>query len=650
MKKAAIILGLLSNMAFARQENAKDSLQRLIAVARQDTATVSLYYSYGALLEEKDGDSALYYYRKAQQLAQAIGYRRGEAAYAGNAITVLNNKGQFRKALDDSKKALEIYKQIGSPRDLAVANLNVGSEWQYLSDFNAAAAHYLESKKYAEQIADIKLQRLANNNLAAVFLSLAQFEKAKQYAQRALQYAQQLKDDMAVASSLYNLATAAVYLKQYDTALVLFHKIENIAGEQHDDISFLDAWLGKAGVYSGQNNSVPAAYYFDKVIALSRQKQVPEYEMYAYMGKADLYIQTRNFALAEKAIQQGLQLAIQLETKYERKDLLLKAATLNEHRGNYKVALAYQKQAQALNDSIIGEKNQTVISNNEARYEFEKNQAAIKSLQADKKLYQLTLRQHKSITLALGIGALLLLLLALLIYRNIKNKQKIQKQRIAELEREKKLTASEAILKGEEQERSRLAKDLHDGLGGMLSGIKHSLGTIKASVAMEAEQGKTFDYSIHMLDHSITEMRRVAHNMMPESLTKFGLDAALSDFCNQLSVSGVVAVSYLSMGLEKVPVEHSLAITVYRIVQELLNNAIKHASARKVMVQATREAGLLTLTVEDDGKGFDVDALKTAEGIGWKNIRSRLDYHNGKLHIQSAPSVGTSVFIEFIAR
>jgi len=643
-----MVLGLLPNIAFARQEKAADSMQHLMAAAKRDTAAVALYYSYGALLEEEDADSALYYYRRAKELSQAIGYRRGEAAYASNAIPILNNRGQFRKALNESKTALEIYKQTGSPKDLAVAHLNVGSEWQYLSDFNTAADHYLESKKYAEQINDIRLIRLANNNLASVFLSLSQPEKAKQYAQKGLQHARQLKNEMAISSSLYNLATAEVYLKQYDTALQLFNSIEVIARKQHEDLTFLDAWLGKAGAYNGLNNSSQALFYFDKVIALSKEKQIPEYEMYAYMGKADLYLQNRNYAPADKAIQQGLAMARQLETKYELKDLLHKAAMLNEQQGNYKIALAYQKQAQALNDSIIGEKNQTVISNNEAKYEFEKNQAAIKGLQAEKRLYQLTLRQHRSITLALGIGALMLLCLSFLIYRNVKHKQKIQRQRIAELEREKKLTATEAVLKGEEQERSRLAKDLHDGLGGMLSGIRHSLSTIRSDLAMTEEHGRTFAYSLNMLDHSITEMRRVAHNMMPESLMKFGLDAALKDFCNQLSVSGVVDVAYLSMSLEERPIEPSLAITVYRVVQELLNNTIKHASAKKVVVQVTQESGQLTLTVEDDGKGFDVEALKTAKGIGWKNIHSRLDYHNGRLNIQSAPEQGTSIFIEFM--
>ena len=119
------------------------------------------------------------------------------------------------------------------------------------------------------------------------------------------------------------------------------------------------------------------------------------------------------------------------------------------------------------------------------------------------------------------------------------------------METEKKLTATEAVLKGEEQERTRLAKDLHDGLGGMMSGIKYSLQTMKKNLIMTPENQQAFERSMDMLDSSINEMRRVAHNMMPEALVKFGLDTALNDFCDDVNQSGALQVSYQSIGMDK---------------------------------------------------------------------------------------------------
>ncbi|RYF86921.1 MAG: sensor histidine kinase, partial [Chitinophagaceae bacterium] len=244
-----------------------------------------------------------------------------------------------------------------------------------------------------------------------------------------------------------------------------------------------------------------------------------------------------------------------------------------------------------------------------------------------------------------GSGAALLVIL-LLLFVNFRHQRKLQKQRINELETEKQLTATEAVLKGEEQERSRLAKDLHDGLGGMLSGIKYSFNAMKGNLIMTPDNAQAFERSMDMLDSSIKEMRRVAHNMMPEALVKFGLDAALKDFCNDINQSGALKVSYQSIGMEKADIHQTIAITIYRIVQELLNNSIKHAEATAAVVQLAKENDQLSITVEDDGKGFDVASLQQVQGIGWNNIQNRVEILKGKLDVQSTPGAGTSVFIE----
>jgi signal transduction histidine kinase len=149
-----------------------------------------------------------------------------------------------------------------------------------------------------------------------------------------------------------------------------------------------------------------------------------------------------------------------------------------------------------------------------------------------------------------------------------------------------------------------------------------------------------------MLDSSIREMRRVAHNMMPEALVRFGLDTALSDFCNDINQSGALQVNYQSIGMEGVTLDQTTSITLYRIVQELINNTMKHARATTAIVQITKSEELLSVTVEDDGKGFDTSILKTNKGIGWINIQNRVDFLKGKLDIRSRTGEGTSVQIE----
>jgi len=299
----------------------------------------------------------------------------------------------------------------------------------------------------------------------------------------------------------------------------------------------------------------------------------------------------------------------------------------------------YDQKSDALSQSLQQQELSEYAIELETKYETEKKDNQLK-------LQEVKIKQKNTLNYILLGSAGALLVISLLAYRNYEHKRKLQQQRISELETEKQLTATEAVLKGEEQERTRLAKDLHDGLGGMLSGIKHSFQNMKGNLVMTPDNHQAFERSMDMLDSSIKEMRRVAHNMMPEALVKFGLDTALKDFCNDINQSGALRVTYQSIGMENTAIEQTMAITIYRIVQELINNSIKHAAAETAIVQISKTNGDISITVEDDGKGFDTTLLKGTKGMGWGNIESRVEYLKGKVDVQSEPGKGTSVLIE----
>ena len=209
-------------------------------------------------------------------------------------------------------------------------------------------------------------------------------------------------------------------------------------------------------------------------------------------------------------------------------------------------------------------------------------------------------------------------------------------------ENEKQLLALNSILKGQEDERSRMARDLHDGVGGMLSGIKLNLSSMKGNMIIHEKDAQLFNRSIVQLDNAIAEMRRVAHNMMPEALIKFGINEAVQDFCDGINQSNAVKMKYTSIDLQ--PMEKSTEIILYRIIQELSNNAIKHAAAKNIFVQLNQHQKGLSLVVEDDGKGFD--PLQITRGAGLQNVQSRVDYLKGNFTIESQPGEGSSINVE----
>ncbi|GAA4805201.1 hypothetical protein GCM10023231_37960 [Olivibacter ginsenosidimutans] len=230
------------------------------------------------------------------------------------------------------------------------------------------------------------------------------------------------------------------------------------------------------------------------------------------------------------------------------------------------------------------------------------------------------------------------------------------KQRMAEQERKLRITQHQqqrqeeqmhyfqAMVQGQERERKRLAIDLHDRLGGLLANIKLLLSKNPNS-PLTPELLHQRQTALVKLDTAVNELRRIARNMMPETLLRFGLVAALRDFCEDLEHQGINIV--LQTYDFSPDIDKQQQITLYRILQELINNAVKHAHAQYILVQCMQNDDKIYLTVEDDGKGFDVEKEADKKGTGFYTIKNRVAYLNGQLDIQSEPKVGTTITIEF---
>ncbi|MBP6730485.1 MAG: hypothetical protein KA149_00410 [Chitinophagales bacterium] len=196
-----------------------------------------------------------------------------------------------------------------------------------------------------------------------------------------------------------------------------------------------------------------------------------------------------------------------------------------------------------------------------------------------------------------------------------------------------------------EEERTRFARDLHDGLGGLLSSVKFSLNNLKDNISLSNALGKQFDQGLNKLDTGIAELRKIAHNMMPENLQQFGLNTALKDFCITIQQGTGCNIHYECFGMEHYSFNSQTDIAIYRIAQELVNNALKHAAAEQIIVQLQNSKTSITLTVEDNGKGFDKSIIKNGKGSGWKSIESRVNLLKGSCLVTSS-SIGTTITID----
>lgn len=200
-----------------------------------------------------------------------------------------------------------------------------------------------------------------------------------------------------------------------------------------------------------------------------------------------------------------------------------------------------------------------------------------------------------------------------------------------------------AIMKGEEQERSRLARELHDGIGGMIAVIKMNVGSAMKENP-EASEKVDLPMLDKLLENTSDEVRKTAANLMPDVLAKYGLEEAATLYCHQINNRSALFIDVQFHG-DLSFLDKATELILYRIIQELIQNTIKHARATKAALQVIRHEDTLHLSLEDNGSGFDPSVHSSGFGLG--NLRFRVQSLHGKLEIRSSPDQPTTVHIEF---
>ena len=272
--------------------------------------------------------------------------------------------------------------------------------------------------------------------------------------------------------------------------------------------------------------------------------------------------------------------------------------------------------------------------------------------QARKLIHDLTEQRRKRIQRDLSIVlSAALLVVAMLLWRGLRirrrlaeRERQVHRQEVDELMHQQEMKAINAMLEGQEKERDRVARDLHDRLGSMLSAIKMQVGSLEERVTeVRKDQQDQYGKVSSLLDEAVGEVRRISHDLVSTSLSRFGLERALQDLCDSIRVSGRLEVELTTFGLEQ-RLERSVEIVVYRIVQELVSNALKHARATEIGVSVTRQTGRLSVMVSDDGAGFDPSTVQAGMGLG--NVQGRAASIGGTVRIDSALGRGTTVSVE----
>ena len=650
------------------QTKSIDSLLGLLQNARQDTTKITLNYGLAAELGNYDIQRADKYLEAGYTLAKKINSRYYIAYYfktKGGFLFDMTKYDESRLRYDSGialyndlinterrdAALMKIYK-LGKTDCLVGKGLLSAKQYNY----NESNQYYMEAIAGIEHITGTEKNNYLANlyaDIASNYYELEQFENALKYDKQGLPYLDEHNNtDMYVIGHLF-VADDFSGLLKFDSSSVYLEKVRPIVMRLNKPNLNVRFYYILGGIYRKKKEWGNALINFQKANEAAGKMKDDFQVLNSEEGIAACYLQLDDLDKARK-------LALIVFNKSNVANVpILKVQSLQllteieEKSGNIDKAYQYQKQWMQVSDSIKKEKVQRQMHETEVKYQNEKKEKEILQLQKSNALQSLSLQKKSTFNYFLIGSVVALLLTGFLGFRNLRHRQQLarqqdelQQQRIRELEKDKQLVVVGSMLKGQEEERSRLAKDLHDGLGGLLSGVKFSLSNMKENLLITPENMAVFERSLDMIDTSINELRRVAHNMMPEMLAKFGLDEAVKEYSNNINATKLLTVKYQSLGMET-RLDKATEIIVYRILQELLNNILKHARATEVFVQLIREGSRLSVVVEDNGNGFDESLPANNKGAGLANIRSRVEYLKGRLDIHSEQGKGTLVNIEF---
>ncbi|AQX10534.1 ATP-binding protein [Elizabethkingia ursingii] len=585
---------------------------------------------------------AINYYENSPTTSTLYG-RYGNTAKELSAIYADLNEYQLEEKY--SKQFLLLASKQNDPNLIFDAYMRMGYmfEQKYVQNPSDKQFRNRAEQYYVQAITTFNKNKgsmLNKSNLSYAAINLANLytefnpEKAMEYAQLANKVSLETGDAIHIASSFGILAELAIQNKHYDLAKSYFLKASMEIGKSpvrnHNiELSILESL---SRISEEQGNYKEALVYYKSYV--DKYKSVYDQEK--------LDITKRLESQFEKERQEQKYIKLQLESDKKAQEIKL-------------INILRTQREQVYNNLKLVEENQRErLKFSELESEKKEQQLRLAKLETRQKNndinnYKKLLAFKEKINTYYTIFIVIFIVLILLLLYAYKQRAKSMKQRdelhALAMEKEKqnsKISTLTALLEGQEQERGRLARDLHDGLGGLLSGTKHQLSYLDPHQSENIEEG--ISKSIKQIDGAVEELRRVAHNLMPDLLVKYGLEVAIQEFASRISNSALdIHTEFINYGNS---LSEEKQLIIYRIIQELVNNAIKHAEASEIIIQISQEENVLNLTVEDNGKGFDHKGLNVKKTAGFHNIESRVQFLKGTMNIISELNIGTSIELQ----
>ncbi|WP_458627058.1 tetratricopeptide repeat-containing sensor histidine kinase [Winogradskyella sp. PC D3.3] len=583
------------------------------------------------------------------------GFQVARALYAlGN---LGNISGEYKNTIKYTNEAIALLKSINVENGLDACYNILALGYKNLGNYPKAMDSFIQCLSHAKAN-DNKMQEAnAYQNIATLYVIQKKFKKATENLDRAAKLYRELENDDGVLTTLFNFANILKEQKQFNEARKHYATVLDYRKKQGNKavVAYININLSQMLVEEGKCEE--AVVSLKKTLALLKELQF----------NSDITIVLNDLGLCESKLghtkaaiayfQQALALGEEQSLLIYKADIYKNLAQLYQEEGNYKSALYYYQKGVTTGAELNSLDKEKYVAQIQERYETQLKETRIQLLEQEQKLSEaelqkaeLTVKRQRLIRNVFIAGFVLVLITLIILRYLYVQRLRVQKeltlqqdenakQKISQMIKDHKLSVIERYQEGQDEERARLAREIHDGIGSDLAGIKIAFEHYAENYNNEPQSKRI----AKAINNACVDIRSLSHQLHPLSFSKIGFTSFLTDFISQITSKSDIKIQTFFFPEEDIDqLPEDLLADAYRIVQELVNNILKHSQATHADVQLTKHEDHLNIVINDNGKGFK---KHKKQGIGLRNIKERLQKVNGNIDIDSSQGNGTSITI-----
>jgi two-component system NarL family sensor kinase len=630
-----ILISVVPLTGFSQRTSLVDSLERNLPTFKGNQRATALYELVYAYLRIDNKKAEFYKKAVADELADnhsdlfqraylemALGIYHSRTGQLDSGLYYLNEAKEAAIQGKNFPALLRIYISLGN------ANISSGKP-------GTALEVMFEGMRALKQYPDEEMEMKLRTNIAWAYLELKQYRNCVDFGLESIRLMEGTTFEWIVLYTYNNVAVSYGALGKLDSAQFYINKGIRAAERSGDMQSLANGYFILGTIYSNAGKYDLAIQQYLKARPYREKVGNPLFLASDLYTISELYHKTNKYEKGVKAGEEALEIAQKYNLKLKLEGTYLSLAQNYEGLNDYRNASKYFRLWAMAKDTVYKNANAEAIAEMKMRFETEKKEQQLVVQKAQLAEQRADLQRTYAVIAALIISLILLIIIFLL----IRSRQRRMREVIL---REAQI---EATIQSQETERRRFAQDLHDGMGQLISALRLALHTVDKDAKLE-DRVMVVGRAERLLNEMHQEIRSIAFNLMPQTLVQSGIVPAVKEMCSRINGTGKVTVRLISFDMPERLTELQ-EISLYRILQEWVNNVMKYADPMVIEIQLLGYEDEVSVIVEDDGNGFDAGTLEQASGNGWKNIKSRINLVKGSIEIDSRPGKkGTTMIIK----